>query len=152
MENQKDSYTFLLNNTIGNIMKHEEKIDWMIKWAHKNKCRLELEGECGFGRPCVGILSDEMYPSYHWYDSKTYEPLDNNGNVWCPENAYHKSDVVAVLGRGEYAETQLYVWLKWFDDNGFKLVVTPRDISKDEHPIQTMLYGMYDHRMVRSAE
>ena len=28
---------------------------------------------------------------------------------------------MAVLGRGEEAESQLYDWLQWFDTNGFKL-------------------------------
>jgi hypothetical protein len=99
---------------------HEEKIQWMAVWAVRNKLQLNLEGECGFGRECVGVSADGNYPKYLWYDSN-WDRLDPNGEVWTPPDAYHKSPCVAVLRRGEEAEGQLYDWLRWFDDNGFKL-------------------------------
>ena len=103
-------------------MTHEEKIQWMALWAVRNKCALNLEGECGFGRECVGILADDKYPDYAWYDEQgSYERLDANGDVWTPADAYHKHPCVAVLGRGQEAEAQLYDWLKWFEGNGFGL-------------------------------
>ena len=102
-------------------MTHQEKIEWMAIWAAKNHLALELEGEVGFGRDCVGVLAGDQYPEYHWYDSGTLTQLDNNGKVWTPANAYHKHECVAVLGHGEAAEAELYEWLKWFDANGFKL-------------------------------
>lgn len=103
-------------------MNREEKIAWMALWAAKNSAALSLEGTCGFGRDCVGITADAVgYPDYEWYDDKTWERLDSNGDVWTPPNAYHKHPCVAVLGRGEGPEAELYDWLKWFDDNGFKL-------------------------------
>lgn len=102
-------------------MTHAEKIEWMKKWCEENGLALTLEGECGFGRECVGVLaSNACYPDYAWHNyDGDYERLDNNGDVWVPEDAYHKHDCVAVLGRGEKAEAQLYDWLKWFQDNKF---------------------------------
>lgn len=100
-------------------MTHEEKISWMAVWAARHGLQLVLEGECGFGRDCVGISVDGHYPDYHWHNQETWEREDENGDIFKPADAYHKHDCVAVLGRGENAEAQLYDWLKWFDDNGF---------------------------------
>ena len=130
-------------------MNHSEKIDWMILWAHKNKVVLELEGEVGLGRECVGILAEGHYPDYQWYDADYSHRADNNGDVWIPDNAYHKHECVAVLGRGEVAEAQLYDWLKWFDDNNFKVEITPREIQKGIDPLFLMIQGMYNVRMVK---
>ena len=103
-------------------MTRQEKIEWMALWAVKNHCALELDdGEVGFGRECVGVLAGDCYPDYEWYDPKTYKRLDANGEVWTPVNAYHKHACVAVLGRGEEAEAELFTWLQWFDSQGFKL-------------------------------
>lgn len=93
----------------------------MALWCAKNGFALELQGSCGFGRDCVGILRDGKFPDYQWYDMETFTRLDKNGDVWIPPDAYHKHECVAVLGHGEAAESQLYDWLKWFDDNGFVL-------------------------------
>lgn len=101
-------------------MKHEEKIKWMAVWAAKNNAQLNLQSECGFGRECVGITVEGSFPEYEWDDSD-YNRIDGNGDVWIPEGAYHKCPCVAVLGRGEEAESQLYDWLKWFDENEFKI-------------------------------
>ena len=102
-------------------MDHQEKIKWMAVWAAKNKLQLDLEAECGFGRQCVGVSTEGHFPDYQWFDQNTYKRLDKNGDVWIPPNAYHKHECVAVLGRGEDAEAQLYDWLKWFDENVFVL-------------------------------
>lgn len=107
----------------------EDKLQYMKDWCFRNKCVLELEGECGFGRECVGILVNDIYPDYRWYDEKTYARLDINGEVWIPEDAYHKHECVAVLGRGESSEDQLYQWLKWFDDNNFKLETGSQEVN-----------------------
>lgn len=128
-------------------MDHKEKIDFMIKWCHKNKVRLELEGKCGFGRECVGITSEGTYPDYQW-DNDDYERIDNNGDVWIPEDAYHKHTCVAVLGRGENAESQLYDWIKWFDHNNFTVEVVdcPENIND---PVLVMMGRHKHHRMIK---
>jgi len=101
-------------------MKQELMITWMAKWAAEHDFKLELKGEVGFGRECVGITYDGSYPDYYWYDEDTYTRIDNNGEVWTPVNAYHKHECVAVLGRDEESITQLYKWLQWFENNNFK--------------------------------
>lgn len=135
-------------------MSHQAKIEWMQEWCERQGLKLELEGECGFGRECVGVAfkpngDDEPghYPSYTWYD-QDWNRIDPNGNVWTPPNAYHKHDCVAVLGRGEEAESQLYDWLRWFHDNGFvfegEIGPTPMN------PIEFLLGKHITARMVRA--
>lgn len=102
-------------------MTRDEKIQWMAVWCAKNSVALELNGEVGFGRECVGIVKKGCYPDYEWYNNSTWNREDKNEDVWTPPNAYHKHPCVAVLGRGEDAEDQLYRWLKWFDENNFKV-------------------------------
>jgi len=87
-------------------MTHDEKTQWMAVWCAKNGARLDLEGECGLGRECVGIVRNETFPDY-------------GDECWLPEGAYHKHPCVAVLGRGEEVEAQLYEWLRWFDENEY---------------------------------
>jgi hypothetical protein len=99
-------------------MKHKDKLQWMQKWSKKNGATLDLEGICGFGRECVGILINGIYPEYNSFDDN-YKRIDKNGYVWSPRDAYHKHPCVCVLGRGKEAESQLYEWLMWFDDNNF---------------------------------
>lgn len=124
-----------------------EKIDWMRDWCTANNVVLELEGEVGFGRPCVGILAYDKYPDYEWYDDN-YDRADKNGDVWTPEGAYYKHPCVAVLGRGDAATEQLYNWLKWFDDNGFKVVASRRTPTSD---VDAILHGHRNLRMVKNG-
>lgn len=134
-----------MNNEQG--FTHQEKLAWMALWAMKNKLTLVLEGECGFGRECVGVSAHDKYPDYEWDDSD-YNRIDPNGDVWTPPNAYHKHPCVAVLGRGEEAEAQLYDWLKWFDNNGFVVEVTASG-KKGLSPIEILLGKQWNVRMVR---
>jgi len=128
---------------------HTDKIAWMALWCAKNKVTLDLEGECGFGRECVGITTDGGYPDYEWYDETTYERADQNGDVWTPPDAYHKHTCVAVLGRGEAAEAQLYDWLKWFDDHGFVVEKGVQPIDPRLGMIAVMLGKHMYKRLVR---
>lgn len=132
-------------------MTHEEKRQWMAMWAAENELLLTFNGACGMGRECVGVLANEHYPDYRWYaNEQDEESSDDNGYVWTPEDAYHKHPCVAVLGRGEDAESQLYEWLKWFDDNGFKLEKGLNTLSKDLSAI-ALLFGKHKfQRMVRT--
>lgn len=131
-------------------MTREEKFNWMAVWCAKNGFQLELKGECGFGRECVGIVAEDKYPDYHWYDTNPWKQLDNNGDVFVPENAYHKHECVAVLGRGEEAEDQLYQWLKWFDENNFKLEVG--DVPEKRHDPISVLLGQHRYaRLVKQS-
>jgi len=131
-------------------MTRQEKLDWMINWAHKNKVILELEGSCGIGRDCVGITAKGLYPDYHWYDD-SYEKIDENGDVWVPEDAYHKHECVAVLHHGENSEAQLYEWLQWFDTNNFTVEAKQagEEQIKSLHIIEIMMGRHNTLRMVK---
>jgi hypothetical protein len=97
---------FEIQNTYPNLrliteeidMKHEDKIKFMQEWCQKQNLTLVLEGEVGFGRQCVGVLSEQCgaYPDYIIFD-EDYNIVDGN-EVWTPEDAYHKHPCVAVLG------------------------------------------------------
>lgn len=109
-------------------MTKEQKIEWMKEWAEKENLVLTLEGECGICRPCVGVLDKEMehYPDYIWYDEDYENRIDDNGDVWIPERAYHKHPCVAVLEQDDESIDQLYNWLKWFSKNNFHYVKAER--------------------------
>lgn len=109
-------------------MAHVDKIQWMLAYCANNGLTLDLEGECGFGRDCVGVLKEGKFPDYNWYD-EDWNRVDKNGEVWTPKDAYHKHDCVAVLGRGEEAENQLYEWLQWFEQNNFVIETVKRPID-----------------------
>lgn len=127
-------------------MTREEKFEWMAVWAAKHGATLTVEGECGFCRECVGILVADVYPDYEWIDPKTYDRVDNNGKVWAPTDAYHKHPCVAVLGRGEAAEAQLYEWLKWFDAEGFKVETGSQAVDPE---LGALAFLMGKHRYAR---
>jgi hypothetical protein len=99
-------------------------------------------------RECVGILKSGNYPDYAWYD-KDYEQIDKNGDVWTPEDAYHKHPCVAVLGRGKGAEAQLFDWLKWFDENNFKIETGSQPVK---HQIELLMGKGRFVRMVKQKE
>jgi hypothetical protein len=131
-------------------MTHDEKLQWMALWAAKNGLQLKLEGECGFGRECVGVLTNGKYAAYYWCDAN-YKRIDNNGEVWTPPDAYHKRDCVAVLGRGEPAEAQLYDWLKWFDEHKFKVETGTQPVDRTLGALAFMMNQHVYVRLVRGS-
>lgn len=121
-------------------MKHirYDKMKWMEDWCDKNNVQLELEGECGFGRECVGIV-DEKSGTFPDYDEE----------CWSPKDAYHKYACVAILGRGEDSESQLYDWLKWFDENGYVVDTGEYPNFVPRHPIEILMKKNLYAKMVR---
>jgi len=128
---------------------HRKKIEWMATWAAKNHVQLELEGQCGFRRECVGIIAEGHYPDYYWYDDD-YNRIDNNGKVWVPPDAYYKHECIAVLSRGKEAEEQLYKWLKWFDENNFVVEKTPQTYEQ-RGLLNALFHGLYHVKMVKKC-
>lgn len=114
-------------------MEHAEKMAWLAGWCSANGLTLDLEGECGFGRECVGIGVDE-----EWVDYDTYAIIDGHvrdlpgQGALAPgadaPDAYHKHACLAVLGRGEPAAAQLYAWVRRLADAGATI---ERDVPKD---------------------
>jgi hypothetical protein len=133
-------------------MTKEQKIEWMKEWAEKENLVLTLEGECGICRPCVGVLDKEMghYPDYIWYDEDYENRIDDNGDVWIPELAYHKHPCVAVLEQDDESIDQLYDWLKWFSKNNFHYVKRERPECNSE--IEILMGENWVYRMEKRKD
>lgn len=84
-------------------------------FADKFGLTFTLEGECGFGRECIGLLWEESYvdfnplayPDYDYvedfYDERLFDIA--------PERAYHKHNCLAVLERDDESIRQLSDWV-----------------------------------------
>jgi hypothetical protein len=124
---------------------HEEQVAYLAQWAVRFRAQLELEGECGFGRECVGMLRDGKYLDYsHLWDE--YGP---DHEFWTPEDAYHKHECMAVLGRGPEAVRQLYEWAKWLDEHGWGTDDVPYKPYYPGDIFELALHGVSTPRLVR---
>lgn len=94
----------------------EDKIQFLKDFAFDlgSGAQLVLEGECGFGRECVGILVNYQWVGYDW---------DDDDFPVTAADAYHKHPCLAVLGRGDDAIEQLYEWCKALKEAGYNKVV-----------------------------
>jgi len=121
----------------------EERRTYLALWAAKHGVALELEGKCGIGRECVGFTKGSGYLDYsHLWDDDT----DEATGFFTPADAYHKHACMAVLGRGEDAERQLFEWAKWLDDNGWTVETVSR---KPSSQVDAMLSGFTTSRLVK---
>jgi len=111
------------------------------KFANKHKVVFEDDGECGFGRECVGLLSGKDWVDYNPIHSESYEPIegffseDLSGIV--PDKAYHKHDCVAVLGRDDESIIQLSNWIDKLDELGVELA----EFNTGASGLQAMITG-----------
>jgi hypothetical protein len=127
----------------------ETELEYLTLWARANGCELALEGNIGFGRPCVGIIhpGDEArrpYVAYDYRDRDVAPPLD-------VDNAYHKDSCLAVLltdgDRGTNRESaihELYLWVRHLNRQGYEVVVEDRSRSEYEaalSPIDVLING-----------
>jgi hypothetical protein len=124
-----------MTETTPELATREAQILYLTEWASRYGCCLQLAGEVGFGRECVGILKGDTYIDYA-----------HETGIWTPEDAYHKHDCVAVLGRGDEALAQLCQWVKWLDENGWGVEEIYRKPSSD---IDLALHGISLPRIVR---
>lgn len=86
---------------------NEERVATLSAWAEQHGCTLDLDGEIGFGRACVGISTAHSYVS-----------TGNTPYRIEPPNAYHKDRYLAVLTDGiskAEAIEQLYDWVALID-------------------------------------
>jgi hypothetical protein len=106
----------------------EKQIEYLKDFAFKlgEGAQLSLDGECGFGRECVGILCNGNWVDY-----------DYECGVPTPDDAYHKHDCIAVLGRGEDAISQLYNWCRAFENAGFVKVALRENPTLKDMPLST---------------
>jgi aminoglycoside phosphotransferase family enzyme len=95
------------------------------EFANKHNLIFEEEGECGFGRECVGLLYGLNYVAYNPTDSINYDYIEEfYDERFCditPSDAYHKYDCLAVLGRGDIAIRQLSDWIDELNKIGVKV-------------------------------
>lgn len=128
----------------------EEVRQFLRNWAADNKAVFDWEGECGFGRECVGISRGGHWVYLTVCGGEEYRIIEG-GPPWdlvCapPEtpDAYHKTDCMAVLGRGEERIQQLFFWVKKLADNnvGIEMIERPPMNS-----IDAMLNGLVVPRL-----
>jgi hypothetical protein len=83
------------------------------------------EGECGFGRSCVGFTDGDNWLAYHPYAYPDFEQVKDPPGLQDPNlappaatpDAYHKHACLAVLAKGdppdyEGAMRQLLAWVR----------------------------------------
>lgn len=84
------------------------------------------EGFCGLGRECVGLGNGTHYVDYNPIDGATFEAIPEfySEKLYdiVPEDAYHKHDCLAVLGRGDKAIRQLSEWVDKLNGLGATVV------------------------------
>lgn len=117
-----------------------EHIVFLTEWAARWGAHLQIAGTVGFGRECVGIAHDGSYIDY--------SGLTSQAEFWTPEDAYHKHDCLAVLGRGDDAITQLHDWVKWLDEHGYTVETVARNPSSG---LEAIIHGLSVSRLVPPA-
>lgn len=116
----------------------ETQIVYITEWAARYRCSLQLNGQVGIGRDCVGVLKGDTYIDY-----------GDHVGIWTPEDAYHKHYCIAVLGHGDEALEQLYQWVKWLDEHGWGVEEVYRQPTSN---IDLVFHGISTPKLVRLAE
>ena len=115
------------------------------EFANRFKLIFEEEGECGFGRECVGLTDGNNYVDYNPTRNPDYEYVegfyDERFFDISPENAYHKHNCFAVLGRGEEAIRELSDWVDKLNELG----VVVEKYATGATGIQAMLSGTHNY-------
>lgn len=158
-----DDTLLFIEDDIGNeIADYGAEIGFLAGWAARYGAALQLEGECGIGRECVGITKDNNYPAYDAWD---YDDIDDihradwvvlgadDRPLGAPpdsvKHAYHKSPCLAVLGRGTLAVHELYLWVRLLDALNIEIVTVPANYRPETALIETILKGHTEARLVR---
>jgi hypothetical protein len=130
--------------------------DWLKMWAADRQA-VYMRGECGFGRPCVGINAGG-----HWVDLGPPEHIEGPGySMDIPsvlpgarppdgvDDAYHKHDCLAVLvhaadyeaiTEAEYepAIRQLFIWMQEIDRHHYVIKSQARN---NDTALEAILHG-----------
>ena len=124
--------------------------DLLERFALDHKLVFEEKGEIGFGRPCVGFTKGTSYVYYNPMDSTTFKVIqgfeDERIRENTPENAYHKSDCLAVLVHNNDYETaiqELVQWVKSLNELGVEIV----EYETGATGIQAMFSGFTGYAM-----
>lgn len=115
------------------------------EFANRFKLIFEEEGECGFGRECVGLSNGNNYVDYNPTDRVKYDYIKEFYNEKfydiTPPDAYHKHSCLAVLGRGEEAIRQLADWVDKLNEMG----AVVEKYATGETGIQAMISGTHNY-------
>lgn len=122
-----------LTDTLADI-DHLRRLAWLRGYCAGAGLTLDLEGEVGFGRECVGILIDGEYVDYDAYAPEG----EGTGPGEDAPHAYHKHGCLAVLGRGTAAETELHDWVRRIVEAG---AVVRRDVPKEIPDVGAVFFG-----------
>ncbi len=111
-----------------------EEIAYLVRWTGQQGALFQMHGEVGFGRECVGVLINTSYVE-----------TPGRSSEFAPENAYHKHDCLAVLGRGAIPERQLYEWVRKIDAAGGTIKVEDRRVHDG---LDALMHGFTTARIV----
>jgi hypothetical protein len=115
------------------------------EFANRFKLIFEEEGECGLGRECVGLTNGNNYVDYNPICEPNYDYVEGfyDERLWdiAPENAYHKHDCLAVLGRGDNAIRELSEWIDKLNELG----AVVEKYATGATGIQAMISGTHNY-------
>lgn len=118
-------------------------------------CYLELDGEVGFGRPCVGILWKTHYIDTPGSGHNDHGPFMGSDSIGGPPehvNAYHKHDCLAVLGTHGESIDGLLDWVDKIRAAGGNIVVKDREsVPGTDSPINWLFHG-HQHAVIEFPE
>lgn len=142
------------NNLNENSESHKDDVSYrsiedcrkvIQEFANRFKLIFEDEGECGFGRECVGLTDGNNYVDYNPTDRVKYAYIKEFYNEKfydiVPANAYHKHNCLAVLGRGEESIRQLADWV----DKLNKMGAVVEKYATGATGIQAMISGTHNY-------
>lgn len=119
------------------------KMEFLELWAARNKCYVQVKGEVGFGRPCVGICFGQSYVDLPQYPHEAEHGSDEMTDYYsqtkllpsAPEDAYHKHDCLAVLVHNDdydKALEQLWDWVGVLSQQGWTVRIQDRNTYNKE--------------------
>ncbi len=124
-------------------------IEYLQDFANRHKIVFNDEGECGFGRECVGLSHGDGWIDHNPHNHTTYKPIEDvacpEAQEFSPEGAYHKHDCLAILGRGDGAIKQLADWMRALEASGTVDIV---DFEPGATGIQALISGMTSRAVV----
>lgn len=128
-------------------MNQQDK-ELLERFALDHKVILEEEGQVGMGRPCVGFTKGTSYIAYNPINMVTFETLsafgDDRIRDCAPENAYDKSDHLAVLVHDDNYEGALQELVGWVRDLN-EIGVEVLQYQTGATGVQAMLSGHTGH-------
>jgi hypothetical protein len=123
-----------------------------LDWATQNRVVI-TDGECGFGRPCVGVSAGDKWVDWQANTgAPDYTDIPGGYDGWTPMDAYHKHECVAVLVHNDdlpFAWNQLKLWLDAIIEGGWEVIHEDR-VPKDA--LDLLFHGTSTARLGKPKE